>query len=134
MKLAATKKQRELEKVAKQIKNCKICKEDKIGKAVPGEGNPDADVVFLGEAPGKKESASGRPFIGPAGKILRALIAEAGLKDEDVFITSPVKYLPTYVTPTAADVEHGRVHLFEQLDIICPKVIVLLGRVAAWPC
>jgi uracil-DNA glycosylase family 4 len=129
--LSVKEKQKALDQIAKEIESCAICKQGKIGKAVPGEGNADADVVFLGEAPGKKEAQSGRPFIGPAGKILRELIKDAGLKEEDVFITSPVKYLPEYVTPTPEDVAHGRTHLFKQLDIIQPKIIVLMGRIAA---
>lgn len=124
-------KQLALEQIALEIQNCKICKKNSLGLAVPGEGSANAEIVFLGEAPGKKESLSGRPFIGPAGKILRKLIADVGLKDGDVFITSPVKYLLKYVTPTPKDVEHGRTHLTEQLDVIKPKIIVLMGRVAA---
>lgn len=58
-------------------------------------------------------------------------MADADLKAEDVFITSPVKYLPKYVTPTPADVKHGSTHLFKQLDVIRPKIIVLMGRIAA---
>jgi len=124
-------KQKALNKIAKEIENCIICREGKIGVAVPGEGNPDADIVFIGEAPGKQEAASGRPFIGRSGKVLRALIQEAGLKEQDVFITSPVKYLPEYVTPTLADIEHGRTHLYKQFAVIKPKVVVLLGNTAA---
>ena len=124
-------KQAALEAITKEIERCRICKKDKIGVAVPGEGNANADIVFLGEAPGKKEAVEGRPFIGPAGKVLRGLIKDAGLKDEDVYITSPVKYLPKYVTPTPEDVAHGRTHLFKQLDVIQPKIIVLMGRIAA---
>lgn len=123
-------KQKQLDKITQEIVDCKICKKDKIGVAVPGEGNADADVVFIGEAPGKEESKTGRPFIGRSGKVLRALIADVGLKDEEVFITSPVKYLPTYVTPTLQDIEHARIHLNKQLKIINPKVIVLLGNTA----
>ncbi len=129
--MSTSTKQKQLDAIARKIETCAICKKDKIGKAVPGEGNADADIVFIGEAPGKQEAETGRPFIGRSGKLLRALIAEAGLKEEQVFITSPVKYLPKYVTPTEADVDHGRTHLFAQLDIIEPKIIVLLGRVAA---
>jgi DNA polymerase len=116
--------------IAAKIAVCKICKRDKIGIAVPGEGNPEADIVFLGEAPGKEEAKSGRPFIGRSGKLLRALIKEAGIKEEEVFITSPVKYLPRHVTPTSVEIKHGRKHLREQLSIIQPKLIVLLGRTA----
>lgn len=123
-------KEERLNRIAREIENCRICKKGKVGKAVPGEGNADAEIVFLGEAPGKKEAESGRPFIGRAGKVLRGLIQEVGLKEEEVYITSPVKYLPKYVTPTSADVTHGFVHLSEQLKVIDPKVIVLMGRVA----
>lgn len=120
-----------LEKIAEEIRACKICKAGKIGKAVPGEGNADADIVFLGEAPGKKEAESGRPFVGRTGKVLRGLIKDVGLKDENVYITSPVKYLPNYATPTPKDIEHGKTHLLKQLDVIRPKIVVLMGRVAA---
>ncbi len=124
-------KEKALQRITKGIANCIICQENKTGVAVPGEGDADADVVFVGEAPGKQEAKTGRPFIGPAGKLLRTLIADAGLKESDVFITSAVKYLPEHVTPTPEEVGHGRTHLFAQLDVINPKVVVLLGRVAA---
>ncbi len=120
-----------LAKVAEEIAKCRVCKKGKIGVAVPGEGNSDADVMFLGEAPGKNEAKTGRPFIGRAGKLLRQLIADAGLKDEDVYITSPVKYLPEYVTPTLEDIKHGKTHLDKQIAIIEPKIIVLMGNTAA---
>lgn len=123
-------KGKKLEEIAREIENCKVCKIKKSGKAVPGEGNSDADIVFLGEAPGRNEAATGRPFIGRSGKFLREQIKEVGLKDQDVFITSPVKYLPDYVTPTMADIEHGKIHLDKQLSVINPKIIVLLGNVA----
>ncbi|HSX40464.1 MAG TPA: uracil-DNA glycosylase, partial [Candidatus Saccharimonadales bacterium] len=97
-------KQKALDKITSEIENCKICKVGKSGKAVPGEGNPDADIVFLGEAPGKTEALTGRPFVGRSGKLLRSLIKEAGLKEEDIYITSPVKYLPDRGTPTPADI------------------------------
>jgi uracil-DNA glycosylase family 4 len=123
-------KQQALDNIAQEIENCQECKIGKSGKAVPGEGNPDADVVFIGEAPGKTEAKTGRPFIGRSGQLLRSLIREAGLKEEDVYITSPVKYLPDRGTPTPKDVEHGRTHFLKQLEIIDPKVLVLLGSVA----
>lgn len=124
-------KQAELDKIAKEIENCTECKVGKNGMAVPGEGNPDADVVFIGEAPGKTEALTGRPFIGRSGKLLRGLIKDAGLNDDEIFITSPVKYLPDRGTPTPADILHGREHLLKQLAVIQPKFVVLLGRVAA---
>lgn len=124
-------KAEQLSKIVEEIENCEICKVGKSGKAVPGEGNSDADVVFIGEAPGKTEAKTGRPFIGRSGQLLRSLIREVGLTEEDVFITSPVKYLPDRGTPTSEDIAHGRIHLIKQLSIIQPKFVVLLGRVAA---
>lgn len=123
-------KESSLGRIAKEIEGCKECRLNKIGKAVPGEGNADADIVFIGEAPGKKEAETGRPFVGRSGKLLRKLLEDAGLKEKDVFITSPVKYLPEYVTPSMKDIEHGRIHLFAQLGIINPKIVVLLGNTA----
>src|SRR6266498_2582201 len=123
-------KQKELDKLAHEIAQCKICKVGKSGMVVPGEGNPDADVVFIGEAPGRQEAATGRPFIGRSGQLLRKMIREIGLDDEkDVYITSPVKYLPDRGTPTSSDIAHGRIHLMKQFAIIKPKVVMLLGRV-----
>jgi DNA polymerase len=119
-----------LEKIAKEIEKCGTCKKEKSGKAVPGEGNPEASIVFIGEAPGKTEAKTGRPFVGRSGKFLRSLIREIGQKVEDVFITSPVKYLPDRGTPSSSDIAHGRIHLQKQLSIIDPKIIVLLGSVA----
>lgn len=124
-----TKEERLLE-IAQEIKNCKECKIDRVGVAVVGEGNADADVVFIGEAPGKTEAETGRPFVGRSGKLLRSLIIASGLREEDVYITSPVKYLPVYVTPKPSDIAHGRIHLEKQLNVIEPKYIVLLGNTA----
>jgi len=124
-------KQKALDRIAAEIVRCKTCKRGKIGRPVPGEGNPNANIVFIGEAPGKTEAQTGRPFVGRAGKILRDLIQAAGLDAEKVYITSPVKYLPKYVTPTPADIAHGRKHLEAQLKIIAPKIVVLLGNVAS---
>jgi uracil-DNA glycosylase len=78
-------KQQALQDIAEEIAKCRVCKKDKVGLPVPGEGNPDADIVFLGEAPGKNEAKTGRPFIGRAGKLLRELIKEAGLGRERCF-------------------------------------------------
>lgn len=124
------KKQKELEKIAEEIRNCKECKVDRTGVAVVGEGSAVAEVVFIGEAPGRTEAETGRPFVGRSGKLLRKLINKSGLREEDVYITSPVKYLPTYVTPKPGDIAHGKTHLDKQLAVIDPKIIVLLGNVA----
>lgn len=123
-------KDEKLQKIAKEIEQCAECKVGKSGKAVPGEGNADAKILFVGEAPGRNEAIIGRPFIGRSGKLLRKMINEVGLTEEEVFITSPVKYLPDYITPTPKDVLHGKTHFDKQVSIIDPKIIVLLGRVA----
>lgn len=123
-------KQKELERIAKEIDGCEICKQGKSGLPVPGEGNPDAKIVFMGEAPGKTEARTGRPFVGRSGKLLRQLIRENNLAEDRVFITSPVKYLPNKGTPSKSDIEHGMVHTQKQLDIIKPEYIVLLGNTA----
>lgn len=119
-----------LKEIANEIEVCKECKKDTRGKAVAGEGNPDADIVFIGEAPGREEAKIGRPFIGRSGKLLRGLIKEIGLKEDDVYITSPVKYLPDRGTPDKKQIAHGRMHLMKQFEVIDPKIIVLLGNVA----
>jgi DNA polymerase len=126
-------KQEALDEIAKEIEQCAACKQGKIGVAVPGEGDPDADIVFIGEAPGKTEAKTGRPFVGRSGQLLRSVIRDVlGLDDEkDVYITSPVKYLPERGTPTPADIAHAKTHLDKQLAIIEPEIIVLMGSVAA---
>lgn len=124
-------KKKLLEEIAQEIKKCPICKIGKSGNAVVGEGNPDAKVAFIGEAPGKTEALTGRPFVGRSGKYLRQLIRSIGLTEEEVYITSPVKYLPDRGTPTSDDIAHGRIHLMKQLEVIKPRLVVLLGRVAA---
>lgn len=124
-------KQQALDQIASDIEHCDVCKLGTVGKAVPGEGNPDADVVFIGEAPGKTEAQTGRPFIGRSGRLLRETINHVGLNEEDVYITSPVKYLPVRGTPTSVQIAHGREHLLRQLAVIQPSLVVLMGRVAA---
>ena len=119
-----------LMRIAGKIARCRGCKEGCSGRAVPGEGNSDARVVFIGEAPGREEAKTGRPFVGRSGKLLRQTIREAGLSEDDVFITSPVHFLPDRGTPTKEMIRHGRVHLYEQLAIIDPDLVVLLGNSA----
>lgn len=119
-----------LRQVADDIAACGACRDGTSGIAVPGEGNPGAAIVFIGEAPGRQEARTGRPFVGRSGQVLRAQLRAIGLREEDVFITSVVKYLPDSSTPRMADIAHGAIHLQQQLAIIDPRVVVLLGRVA----
>lgn len=121
-----------LAKIARQINACRICRKKSIGRPVTGEGNPNARIVFIGEAPGKNEAATGRPFVGRSGNFLRDNIRKIGLDDlKEVYITSPVKYLPQKGTPDKKQIAHGMAHLQKQLNIINPEIIVLMGRVAA---
>lgn len=128
-------RQQQLDQIAQEIASCKVCRVGKTGKPVPGEGSPNADIIFIGEAPGRTEGETGRPFVGRSGQYLTKLIESIGTSRSDVFITSPVKYFPVASgkgrAPTDAEIAHGKTHLVRQLDIIKPKIIVLLGRVAA---
>lgn len=123
-------KEQALKKIAAEIRACRLCKKGGLGKAVPGEGDPDARIIFIGEAPGKEEAKAGRPFIGRSGRFLRELIREIGLDADDVFITSPVHYLPSSGTPSKEMIAHGRGHLLKQLAVIEPDIAVLLGNSA----
>ncbi len=123
-------KKRALEKIADEIKKCKECRKNKYGLPVPGEGDPNAKVMFIGEAPGIEESKVGRPFIGRAGKFLTKMLNSIGIKREKVFITSPVKYYPGKRAPNIKEIRHGMLHTKKQIEIIKPKVIVLLGNTA----
>ena len=96
---------------------------------VPGEGNPDARIVLVGEAPGANEDRLGRPFVGAAGRFLDTLLAEAGLRREDVFITNVLKSRPPgNRDPRADEVAHSWPWLEAQLGVIEPELVVPLGR------
>ncbi len=96
-----------------------------------GEGNPDADVLFIGEAPGFYEDRERRPFVGRAGQLLDKLMGEIGLRREDVYITNIVKRRPpNNRDPEPGELEAYRKYLPEQIRIIAPKVIVAVGRFA----
>ena len=96
---------------------------------VPGEGDPDADILIVGEAPGKNEDEAGRPFVGNAGKLLDTLLEAAGVVRADVFITNVVKARPPgNRDPTADEVAHHWPWLQRQIDVIEPLLVVPLGR------
>jgi uracil-DNA glycosylase len=98
-------------------------------RTVPGEGNPQASVVFVGEAPGASEDEQGRPFVGRAGKLLGELLGEAGLMREDVWITNVVKARPPKNRdPTAPEIAHWMPVLEREIELIGPRLIVPLGR------
>lgn len=96
---------------------------------VPGEGNPHADVLFIGEGPGKNEDLQGRPFVGAAGKLLDELIESIGMKRDDVYITNVIKARPPgNRDPKPEEIDHSWPWLRDQIADIKPKLIVLLGR------
>jgi len=96
---------------------------------VPGEGPEHAEVMVVGEAPGRFEDEQGRPFVGRAGQLLGELLAEAGLTREEVFITNVVKARPPgNRDPTKAEVAHWMPVLEQQLALIAPRLVVPLGR------
>ncbi len=96
---------------------------------VPGDGNPQSEIVFIGEAPGEQEDKQGRPFVGNAGKLLEELLGTIGLKRADVYITNVVKFRPPQNRdPTPEEKEACLPFLQMELAIIRPKVVVPLGR------
>lgn len=117
-------------KLENEILNCTKCKlHTSRRRAVPGEGNRFSLVVFIGEAPGEKEDESGRPFVGPAGKLLTELIESIGFKRDDFYITNVVKCRP----PSNRDPEDDEIdscipYLIKQLQLIRPRLIITLGR------
>jgi DNA polymerase len=121
-----------LDAIAEEIRDhvpCgfEIC--EQATNLVPGEGDAQAGVMVVGEAPGAGEDRSGRPFVGPAGKLLNQLLEAAGLRREDVFITNVVKARPPgNRDPRADEVAHHLPWLEAQLDVVRPRVIVPLGR------
>lgn len=124
------KKQRALARIAAELARNSSCPLRRgATQPVPGEGNPDADVLFVGEAPGANEDKTGRPFVGAAGKVLTGLLESIGLRREDVFITSVEKFRP----PKNRDPKPGEIraclpYLERQIAVIEPRIIVPLGR------
>jgi len=121
-----------LEDLNLQIYGCKKCRlwqEAKHG--VPGEGPLDAKVMIIGQNPGADEDKTGRPFVGRAGKYLTKTLAEYGIKRENVFITNIVKHIsPENRKPYPDEVSACLPYLNNQISIIKPKIIVLLGESA----
>lgn len=124
-------KQALLDRVRQEIIDKNICPElaAQATNLVMGDGSINADIVFIGEAPGKNEDEQGLPFVGAAGKFLNEMLAAAGMQRSDVYITNIVKYRP----PNNRDPEPDEKkafwpYLLKQLQIIQPKVVITLGR------
>ncbi|MBI4057868.1 uracil-DNA glycosylase [Candidatus Microgenomates bacterium] len=96
-----------------------------------GEGNPNADIYFLGEGPGYWEDQKGRPFVGQAGKLLSQLLESIGLKREEVYISNIVRFRPPENRdPTPDEIKAFEPYVDREIDIIKPKIIVTLGRIS----
>lgn len=123
-------KKLELDKIAQEIREFKGLEIAKnCLNAVPGEGDPDAKIMFIGEAPGADEDAQGRPFVGRSGQLLRQTITESNIKIDKVFITNIVKYRPPENRdPDPSEIEVCKNWLDRQIQLIKPPTIVTLGR------
>jgi uracil-DNA glycosylase family 4 len=119
-----------LELISKQVKICEKCRLCKTAiNGVPGEGNPDSEIIFVGEAPGANEDQQGRPFVGRAGKLLEFLLSQIGYKREEVWIGNIVKHRPPENRdPLPDEIEACKPYLTNQIEIISPKLIITLGR------
>ncbi len=118
---------RELYEEIARCQRCEIAKERT--QAVPGEGAEDADIVFIGEAPGWHEDQQGRPFVGPAGQYLDELLDSINLKRQQVYITNVIKTRPpANRDPLPQEILNCRSWLDRQIELIRPKIIVTLGR------
>jgi len=124
-------KQKLLDQIKADILKQNICPDlaQEATQLVFGDGSPDADLVFIGEAPGKNEDEQGKPFVGAAGKFLNEMLAGIGLKREDVYITNIVKYRPPNNRDPLPDEKAAFLpFLRSQLEVIAPKLVVTLGR------
>jgi uracil-DNA glycosylase family 4 len=124
-------KQKKLEQIKADILKNNICPDlaKSAKNLVMGDGNSDAEVVFIGEAPGKNEDEQGLPFVGAAGRFLNEMLASIGLERSDVYITNIVKYRPPNNRDPHPDEKAAFLpYLKEQLEVIKPKLIVTLGR------
>jgi uracil-DNA glycosylase len=108
---------------------CDLCKTRK--KSVPGKGNPNSEIIFVGEAPGRSEDNVGEPFVGAAGKKLSAVLEKVGITRESVYITNVVKCRPpSNRIPTKKEKESCSNYLDTEIKIIKPKVICIMGNTA----
>lgn len=124
-------KQKKLTQIARRIASCEVCTElcRSCINPVPGEGDPEADIMFVGEAPGAQEDRLGRPFVGASGKFLVEMLENIGLRREDVFITSILKYRPPgNRDPKPDEIQASLPYLLEQIEVIDPRLVVFLGR------
>jgi uracil-DNA glycosylase len=123
-----------LQRIRTEIGDCTRCKLHRLGRrqVVFGVGNPQADLMFIGEGPGEEEDLRGEPFVGRAGQLLTKIIEAMGLTRDQVYIANVVKCRPPENrNPEADEIETCEPFLFAQIDAIAPKAIVALGTFAA---
>lgn len=123
--------QQQLDNLAQLIVTTNICPELAGGatQLVMGDGNPEARIVLIGEAPGKKEDEQGKPFVGASGRFLNEMLAAANMSRDDVYITNIVKYRPpNNRDPLPEEKRAFWPYLLQQLEIINPSVVITLGR------
>jgi DNA polymerase len=123
-----------LKTIRDDLGDCTRCKLHTLGRKqiVFGVGNPNADLMFVGEAPGADEDIQGEPFVGRAGQLLTKIIEAIGLRREDVYIANVIKCRPPgNRNPEPDEVDQCEPFLFRQIDTVKPKVIVALGKFAA---
>lgn len=124
-------KSKQLDQIRADILTNNICPDlaNQAKNLVLGDGNPDADIVFIGEAPGKNEDEQGLPFVGAAGKFLNEMLASVQLDRQDVYITNIVKYRPPNNRDPLPDEKKAFwPYLVRQLEVINPTIVVTLGR------
>jgi len=125
--------ERGLRALVEAVLECRRCPLHKVRKrAVPGEGPPSTTVMLIGEAPGRREDEEGRPFVGPAGRILDELLNQTGISRRRVYISNVVKCIPLTAdgkvrTPSRLEVEACSPYLDAQMEIIHPRIVVTLG-------
>jgi uracil-DNA glycosylase family 4 len=119
-----------LEAIAAEIRTCTRCRlHEGRDKTVPGEGNPDTEVVVVGEGPGRDENQAGRPFVGASGRLLTELIESLGWRRDDVFITNVVKcWPPGNRDPQPDEIAACAPYLHRQLEVLDPAVIMTAGK------
>ncbi|HEV7941940.1 MAG TPA: uracil-DNA glycosylase [Solirubrobacteraceae bacterium] len=131
--IGAEQRREALKQVYARTQSCTLCPElaSTRNSVVFGSGNADADLMFVGEAPGASEDEQGIPFVGQAGKLLEKLLGEIGLQRSDVFIANTLKCRPPgNRDPLPLEIENCRDFLYEQVELIEPKVICTLGNFA----
>lgn len=112
-----------------ECRKCRLC--EKRTTVVPGEGNPNADIMFIGEGPGRDEDLQGRPFVGASGQLLDRMIHAIGMERTEVYIANVVKCRPPMNrNPEPDEAAACMPYLRNQFKLISPKIIVLLGKVA----